>query len=377
MWLSAHDTGAPVITTFTANGAAVVVPSSLAGAGGGDAYGGLLQVHLGPQWLWSSEYSWSYNNPVGVSGSQRLFGRGWRTGLTGLRWKTQFVFNYRDVGPNFSTPANPALSRFSTPGRRGTDASLVRPFRIGTFAVAYQYLQSDVGQSVRPTLSLHNLSGAWTRNLTSTTVASLQVHEARTYTGEAPPAASPPVLATRADTRDFGSNVSVNHSFHKLTLGITGSRDWFRNRILNMANVITSNVGVNVNCKATSFFQLNSTYGVNWIAGDKTSVGGTRAISAFIQPILQWQRAGLSISPLVTVGQTRTLLANGVFTADTLNSQYGGRVGWRWPGPLKFSTLSAEGTQLKLRNALTGTEQHDVRALLLWTVVWGYHKGVQ
>ena len=79
----------------------------------------------------------------------------------------------------------------------------------------------------------------------------------------------------------------------------------------------------------------------------------------------------------MTVGQTRTLLASGVFTADTLNSQYGGRVGWRWPGRLKFSTLSAEGTQLKLRNALTGTEQHDVRALLLWTVVWGYHKGVQ
>lgn len=376
MWLSARDIGAPMTAIFTANGAAVVVPNTLAGASRGDAYGGLLQIHLSPQWLWTSEYSWSYNNPgVGISGSQTQFGRTWRSGLTGSRWKTQFALNYRDVGPNFSTPANHVLSQFSTPGRRGTDASLARPFRIGTFTVAYQYLRSDVGQSVRPTLSLHNLSGAWTKNLTTTTVASLQVHEARTYTGEAPPAASPPALETRTDTRDFGLNASVSRSFRKLTLGVAGSRDWFRNRVLNTANVITSNVGVNANCKATSFFQLNSNFSVNWIAADKTSVGGTRAISAFVQPMLQWQRAGISVSPLVTLGQTRTLLANGVFTADTLSSQYGGRVSWQWPGRLKFSTLSAEGTQVKLRNALTGVEQNDVRALLLWTVVWGYHSG--
>lgn len=375
MWLSGRDIGAPLTATFTANGAAVVVPNALAGAGRGDAYGGLLQIHLAQQWLWSSEYSWSYNNPgLGISGSQILFGRAWRSGLTGSRWKTQFVFNYRDVGPNFSTPANPVLSQFSTPGRRGTDASLARPFPIGTFTVAYQYLQSDVGQSLRPTLSLHNLSGAWTKNLTTTTVASLQLHEARTYTGEAPAAASPPLLETRTDTRDFGMNASVNRNFRKLTLGVTGSRDWFRNRVLNTANVITSNVGVNASCKAASFFQLNSNFSVNWIAADKASVGGTRAISAFLQPMLQWQRAGLSVSPLVTVGQTRTLLASGVFTADTLSSQYGGRVGWQGPGRLKFSTLTAEGAQVKLRNALTGVEQSDVRALLLWTVVWGYHR---
>lgn len=378
MWLSARDIGAPLTATFTANGAAVVVPNTLAGASRGDAYGALLQIHLGPQWLWNSEYSWSYNNPnLGATGPQIFFGRAWRTGVRGSRWKTQFIFAYRDVGPNFSTPANPMLSRFSTPGRRGTDASLSRPFRIGIFTVAYQYLRSDVGQLVRPTLSLHNLSGAWTKSLTTTTVASLQVHEARTYTGEAPPAAPPPALEARTDTRDFGVNASVNRSFRKLTLGVTGSRDWFHNRVLNTANVITSNVGVNANCKATSFFQLNSNFSVNWIAADKTSIGGTRAISAFIQPMLQWQRAGLSISPLATVGQTRTLLASGVFTADTLSSQYGGRVGWQWPGRLKFSTLSAEGTQVKLRNALTGVEQNDVRALLLWTLVWGYHQGVR
>src|SRR5262249_27511498 len=154
----------------------------------GDIYGGLLQVHLGPQWLWSSEYSWSNNNPdFTAPGSPTLFGRAWRTGIAGSRWKTQFVFNYRDVGPNFSTPANPALTPFGTPGRRGIDALVARPFRVGTFTLTYQYLQSDLGQTVRPTLSLHNLSGAWTKNLTATTVASLQVHEIRTFTGENPP----------------------------------------------------------------------------------------------------------------------------------------------------------------------------------------------
>ena len=39
------------------------------------------------------------------------------------------------------------------------------------------------------------------------------------------------------------------------------------------------------------------------------------------------------------------------------------------------STLEGlEGAQVKLRNTLTGVEQNDVQALLLWTMVWGYHR---
>jgi IPT/TIG domain len=374
MWLSARDTGASLAASFTADGRTVIVPGTLAPAGRGDAYGGLLQVHLGPQWLWNSEYCWSNNNPsLGAPASPALFGRAWRTGITGLRWKTQFVLAYRDVGPNFSTPANPALSSLGTPGRRGADVSLVRPLRIGTFTVAYQYLESDVGQNVRPRLSLNNLSGAWSKSLTTTTVASLQVHEVRTHTGETP-APSP---GTSTDTRDFGATGSVNRSFHNFTAGVSSSRSWFRNRVLNTANVITSSVGVNANFKASSFFQLNSNVSCNWIAADKNSVGGTRAISTFLQPMLQWQKTGLSVSPLITVGQTHTLLSTGMLTAETLTTQYGGRLGWQFPGRLKFSTLTFDGGQVTLRNGLTKAEQRDLRLLALWTLVWTRRNGTQ
>jgi IPT/TIG domain len=374
MWLSARDTGAALPSNFTADGRTVIAPSTLVAPSRGDIYGGLLQIHLGPQWLWSSEYSWSNNNPsFGAPASPALFGRAWRTGIAGLRWKTQLVLAYRDVGPNFSTPANPALSSLGVPGRRGADVSVVRPFRIGTFTVAYQYLESDVGQNVRPRLSMHNLSGAWSKSLTTTTVASLQVHEVHTHTGETP--APSPGIST--DTRDFGATGSVNRSFHNFTVGLSSSRSWFRNRVLNTANVITSSVGVNANFKASSFFQLNSNVSCNWIAADKNSVGGTRAISTFLQPMLQWQKTGLSVSPLITVGQTHTLLSTGMLTAETLTTQYGGRLGWQFPGRLKFSTLTFDGGQVTLRNGLTKAEQRDLRLLALWTLVWTRRNGTQ
>jgi hypothetical protein len=375
MWLGARDAGASLPSAFVRDGSTLFVPTTLTPARRGDVYGGLLQIHLGPQWAWNSEYSWSNNNPDFTDpGSLALFGRAWRTGITGSRWKAQFVFNYRDVGPNFSTPANPALTPFGTPGRRGVDALVARPFRVGTFALTYQYLQSDLGQTVRPTLSLHNLSGGWTKNVTATTVASLQVHEIRTFTGETP-LTSPPAPATRADTRDFGAIGSVNRAFRNFTLGVTGSRSWLRNRVFPSASVITSNVGINSNFRAGRFFQMNSNVGLNWIAADKNSVGGTRTISAFLQPMVLWQKAGLTVSPLITVGQTHSLLGSGVVTADTLSTQYAGRLGWQFPGRLKFSTLTCEGAQVRLRNGITGVERTDQRLLVLWTIVWARRTG--
>src|SRR5262249_14806857 len=90
------------------------IPDRRRQAAGGDTYGGFLQLHLSPQWVWDSEYSWSYNNAdVRNASSQIQFGRAWRTGLMGSHWNTQFSFAYRDVGPEFASPANPALSRMS------------------------------------------------------------------------------------------------------------------------------------------------------------------------------------------------------------------------------------------------------------------------
>jgi hypothetical protein len=265
------------------------------------------------------------------------------------------------------------LSRLAVPGRRGTDATVSRAFRIGAFTAGYQFLQSDIGDRARPQVTLHNLTGAWSRNITPTIVASLQLHEARTASGEVPANSAPGGL--RTDTRDLGANASVTRTFHNFTLGASASRDWFRNRVLNAASVITSSTGINANFNARSWLQINSNFSVNWIAADKNTAGSTRTINTFIQPMFTWKRTGLAVSPLITVGQTLTQLSSGVFLADTLNSQYGGRLSWQWPGPLKFSTLSLEGSRAELRNAVTALEQKDTRALLLWTLVWGHGPG--
>ena len=53
MWLSAEDTGTPTIVTFDPLGHPVVVPNPLATASKGSLFGGLLQIHLTPTWLWS------------------------------------------------------------------------------------------------------------------------------------------------------------------------------------------------------------------------------------------------------------------------------------------------------------------------------------
>src|SRR5437016_11792266 len=224
-----------------------------------------------------------------------------------------------------------------------------------------------------PTTSLHNLTGGWTKNLAATVVASVQVHEARILSGTLPSG----FTLIRPDTSDLGCNVSLSRSFNRFMLALTGSRDWFRNLALSTGNVITSSVGINSNFKAASFFQLNSNLSVNWTAADKNSIGGTTAITSFIQPMLQWQKTGLSISPLITVGQTRTVLSGGLLTADTLNQQYAGRLGWQWPSPLRFSTVTLEGSSAKLHNSISGADQADNRVSLLWTLVWGLPKSVQ
>lgn len=90
--------------------------------------------------------------------------------------------------------------------------------------------------------------------------------------------------------------------------------------------------------------------------------------------MFQWARTGLSVVPLITVNQGVGELASGMMTADSLNTSYGGRVVWRMPGPLKISTLSFEGAKTRVRDNLTLTEENDQRLLLIWTLVWGYHR---
>lgn len=377
MWLSAQDRSTPKKVCFDPFSNPIPCTDPVAQAGAGDLYGGLLQLKLGPYWTWNSEYAWGYNNPnVSSPTARRVFGRAWRTAIAGSWQNTTISVAYRDVGPNFASPANPSLSQFSNPGRRGVDAAVSRPTVLGTFSIAYKYLQSDIHRADRPRLTLHDLGWQWSKNLTSTTVIGAGGRQARTFTGELPPAVlllSPAEqLAVRTDTRDLGGQVFITHTVGQVTLGASGSRNWLRNRLIDKANVITAGVQLNANWNARAYFQLNSNFSVNWVAGEPSTVGETRVVTTYIQPMLIWQRAGLTLTPLVAVTQLRTQLATGLMTNDNSTWQYLGRLSWQMPGPAKFSTLSLEAGNTRMKNALTGMDIDNPRFLLLWTVVWGY-----
>jgi hypothetical protein len=391
MWLSARDTGGPTTISFTPTGTPPPVPpplpgfpipppptsSFLANPSAGDAYGLLLLLHLGPTWTWNTEYSLTYNNPDLTLIGGRLFGRAWKSGVSGSWKKATISFAFRDVSPNFGSPANPSLTPSSNPDRRGIDAAVSRPFKIGTFTATYQFLQSGVHSSTAPALSLNNLTLGWSQNLTPATVLQIGGRDVLTSTGHLPPAvlALTPdqQIALEADSRDAGLNASISHHIGKVTLTTGGTRDWLRNNLLPQQNVITSGVNAGANWQAT-IFQINSNASVNWVAADKFTVGGTRTITFYIQPTMIWKRTGLSLAPLFTVSNNKTLLNTGTLTADNFTSQYSGRMTWQMPRRLKFSTLSLEGGQVHLNDAILSNSRTDTRLLLLWTTVWGYNR---
>jgi len=390
MWLGARDIGSPSIISFTPTGFPISnqplstpplpgfqpVSAFLPNGSAGDAYGGLFQLHLGKDWQWSSEYALSYDNPDLTLLAHRLFGRAWRSGITGSWQKVNVSFAYRDVGPNYSTPANPSLTSNSNPDRRGIDASLSRTFFFGTFTAGYQYLQSDVHTADKPPLSLHNLTGGWSKSLTKTTTLQIGGREMRTFTGTLPPlvqALTPDEqLALRSDQRDSGGNISISQRVSSLTLTAAATRDWFRNRLIANQNVITSGLNFGASWQGNSFFRINSNVSLNWISAEKFTVGETRLITTYLQPMLTWRKAGVSLSPLITISSNATHLGTGVFTTRGYNSQYLARLSWQMPGMMKFSNLSLEGGQTHTRDAITNIGRTDPRVLLVWNIVWGY-----
>ncbi len=381
MWLEAKDIGSPTTVQFDSQGNPIISTTTFLTPSAGDAYGGLLMIHLNPQWLWSSEYAWSYDNPnLQAPGSRRLFGRAWRTGVNGMIRKATVNIVYRDVGPNFSSPANPSLTLLSNPDRRGVDSSLSDPTRIGTFTLGYSFLQSNINDLNLPEQYLHTLTQMWSKPLNPTTVVSLNAHETLVGTGTIPAAVLllPPdqQKSIEPDQRDVGANLSVTHQVGKVSLSLGGSRDWFSNSSLSGQNVITSSVLLGANWTGATYFTLNSNFSVNWVAGDKTTVGGTRSISGYLQPTFIWKRANFQAAPLISVNTVRTELFMGVLTNDTLTGQYGGRLSWTMPREFKFSTFSVEGDFTRNRNNLTGTEMRDVQLMGLWTLVWGRKTGM-
>lgn len=137
------------------------------------------------------------------------------------------------------------------------------------------------------------------------------------------------------------------------------------------ADSITSSILTGANLNASTFFHLNANVSVNWISGEKSTVGGTRTLSGYLQPVFIWQRAGLQIAPAASYNQMRTELLGGIFTNNSAAAQYGGRLSWTMPGDLKISTLAFEGDFDQNRNLIAGTNQKDMVLGLIWTVVWG------
>lgn len=356
MWLSSRDVGSPVAEFVSNSGSLTAVPMPLATPTAGNNYGGLLQVHFTSNWLWTSEYAWSRTSLNATDPVSRRLGRAWRSGVTGHWRKTEIHLSYRDVGRDFGTPANPALTPLSNPDRQGLDVSVKQASKFGNLLVGYQYLRSGVNQPDRPIASLHSLIESWQKNVRRNTIVTVQAHEAKSTTGTLPAdlqALNPlQQLSLNGNQRDVGGKCTISQQLGSLVLNATGSRDWMSDRIVPQQSSITSGLQLGANWRARSFFQFQSGSSASWIVRDRQSLGSLRILSVYMQPMLIWRRTGLSVAPVFGLSQNQGILANGVSTQNLVTSQAGGRLTWQLPAPFRFAAFSIEGIQSEVRNGM-------------------------
>ncbi len=377
MWLGARDIGSPTIVEYDSMGNPIVVPNPVASASRGDVYGGLLNLHLGKKWQWQSEYAWSYDNTNLTDPTSRtLFGRAWRSGISGSAAKVSLSVDFRDLSPNFGNPANPSLTQSSNPDLRGVDASANTPTKAGTFALTYSFLQNNVHPVTTAELDLNTFTETWSKTLDAKTNLSVSSNQSITETGAIPAAlqGQPPSQNGSADQRDVSGNITLTRQVGMVSLNAGGNRDWLRNNIQPSAGAITSSISLGANLVTESVFQCNVQANFNWVAADPVAIGETRNFSLYAQPALIWKRPNVQISPLVSVTQGRTLLASGVFTSNTLTGQYGGRLAWTLPGWLKTSTLSAQGSYNQNRDDVNHTNTPTTELVAIWTFALSHKK---
>ena len=377
MWLSARDIGAPTIVEYDSQGNPIVVPNPVAQASRGDVYGGLLTLHLPKKWQWQSEYAWSYDDTnLSDPTVKTLFGRAWRTGLSGTAGKVALSADFRDLSANFGNPANPSLTQSSNPDLRGLDASASAPTKAGTFAVNYSFLQNNVQSATAAELDLNTATETWSKPLGARTNLSVSSTQSITKTGNVPAAlqGQPPSQNGSADQRDLSGNVTVSRQVGMVSLNVGGTRDWLRNNIQPSAGAITSSISGGANLVTKGFFQCNTQVNVSWVAADPVAIGDTRNISVYVEPAMVWKGPGLQISPLLTVVQAQSQLANGTFTSNTFSGQYGGRLAWTLPGWLKTSTLSAQGSYNQNHDNVNHIDTATTQLVAIWTFAWGHKK---
>jgi hypothetical protein len=375
MWMSAQDTGAPTTVSYDSQGNPIILPNPIATTSAGDVMGALLNVHIKNKWLWSSEYAISYDNANTTDPtSKREFGRAWRSGISGQIGKANANVAYREESANFGNPANPSLTQSSQPNLRGVDGSITDATRAGNFGLTYTFLDNNIHPTTSDELRMNSFDESWSKALGVKTNLTVESRQSLTETGMVPSAleGQPTDQTGAQDLRDISGSINVSRQIGAVSMTAGGTRDWSRNNLTPSADTITSSVNAGVNLATKGFFQLNAQVNANWVAADGQTVGTTSNYTLYVQPAFSWKKPTLQISPLATVTKGQTKLANGTLSSDTLTGQYGGRVSWTLPGPLKFSTFSAQGSYNQNHNAVASLDQNTTQLLILWTATWGH-----
>ena len=370
MWLGARDIGAPTTVEYDSQGNPIIVPNPVAAKSRGDVYGGLLNLHLGKVWQWSSEYAWSYDNAnLSDPSSTTLFGRAWRTGISGNPGKASVSVAFRDLSANFANPANPSLTQASNPNLRGLDASASESTKAGSFAATYSYLQNNVNPTTTAEIDVNTFSETWSKPFGASTSLSVGANQSLTETGTIPAALRglPPSQNGSADQRDVSGNITLTRQVGLVSMNAGASRDWLRDNIQSSASAITSSISVGANLITRGFFQCNTQANFNWVAANPSTIGTTRNISVYVQPAFTWKEPNLQLSPLLSIAQARTLLASGSYTSKTLAGQYGGRLAWTLPAWLKTSTLAVQGSYNQNRDDVANIDTPSTQLVAIWT----------
>jgi len=374
MWLSAQDTGAPTSVSFDSQGNPIILPNPVAAKSMGDVYGGLLQIHIKPKWLWTSEGAFSRENPDTTQFAKSEFGRAWRTGISGQAGKTNVNVAYRDLSQNFGNPANPSLTQSSQSNLRGVDSTVTQTTTAGTFGMTYTFLANNVHPTTSDELFLDNFDETWSKAFGKVTNLVLDARQSLTKTGTVPTAlqGQPPDQTGAQDQRDISGSLNLNRQIGTVTVTAGGMRDWNHNNLFADESTITSSLTFGTNLATRKFFSLNGQVNVNWVAADGLTTGTTRNITVYVQPAFTWKKPALQLSPLVTVTKGRTILSNGTLTTNTTTGQYGGRVSWTLPGPLKWSTFSAQGNYNQNKDAIMNVDQRTTQLMVIWTATWSH-----
>jgi len=375
MWLNAKDTGAPTIVGYDSMGNPIILPNPVAPVSAGEAMGALLKLHLGAMWLWTSEYAVSYDNAnLSDPASKRLFGRAWRSAVTGQVGKINARADYRELSANFGTPSNPSLTQASQPNVRGVDASLNDATKAGNFGMTYTFLDNNVHPTTTAELRMNSFDETWSKALGVKANLSVDARQSLTGTGTIPAVlmGMPPAQTGAQDLRDLSGSITFSRTIGTVQMNAGATRDWSRNNYMTSADTITSSINVGANLATRGIFQLNAQGNVNWVAADGQTVGTTRNYTVSVQPAFVWKQQGVQLSPLVTMTAGRTVLTGGTATSDTYTGQYGGQLSWTMPGKLKFSTLSAQGSYNQNHDHVAMLDTDTTQLLVLWTLTWGH-----